>query len=85
MHQRSNQINNASNFNLMKITDLATLESGEYYRINGTKKILYWDGEKWMKPAKDNRGSYSGWITALSTQPKVKFVELSSSNEIGLN
>jgi len=70
---------------MSKITDLTQLESGEYYRINGTKKILYWDGEKWMKPAKDNRGSYSGWITALPSQPKVKFVELSNSNEIGLN
>ena len=25
-----------------------------YYRINKTKRILYWDGEKWKKTEKDN-------------------------------
>jgi hypothetical protein len=58
-----------------KITDLTLLEPGDYYRINGTKKKLYWDGEKWMKPSKDTRGSYSGWISPLDKQPKVKYVE----------
>ena len=51
------------------------LEQGEYYKINGTGRILYWDGEKWMKPAKDTRGSYSGWVSPLEKQPKIKSVE----------
>lgn len=51
------------------------LEQGEYYKINGTNRIFYWDGEQWMKPAKDNRGSYSTWIERLPNQPKVKSVE----------
>lgn len=51
------------------------LEVGEYYRINNTKRILYWDGEQWMKPAKDSRGSYSGYIVSLDKQPNVKSIE----------
>lgn len=36
-----------------------------------------------MKPQKDTRGSYGGWIGPLEKQPKVKFVELSSTEQIG--
>ena len=50
------------------------LESGEYYFINKSKKILYWDGEKWMKPVKDRQGRYSGWLEKLDQQPNVKSV-----------
>ena len=50
--------------------DISILEQGEYYVINNTKKVMYWDGEKWMKPQKDTRGSYSGWITPIEKQPK---------------
>lgn len=65
-----------------KITNLEKLEAGEYYKINGTKKILYWDGKKWMKPIKDSIGSYSGLISEMSNQPKFLFGQLSSSKEI---
>ena len=51
------------------------LEQGEYYKINGTNRILCWDGERWMKPAKDTRGSYSGWLSPLEKQPSIKSVE----------
>jgi len=49
--------------------DVSLLETGCYYRINGTKKKLYWNGEIWMKPQKDSRGSYGGWIAPLDKQP----------------
>lgn len=45
------------------------VQLGKYYQINGTKKVLYWDGEKWMKPIKDNSGKYGGWIGHLEKQP----------------
>jgi len=42
----------------------------DYSQINGTKKILYWDGEKWMKPQKDNqKGFKGGWLANLESQP----------------
>ena len=46
--------NEAENGNKSKplLYDISLLETGNYYRINGTKKKLYWDGEKWMKPQK---------------------------------
>jgi len=67
----NNSSNEAENGNKSKplLYDVSLLESGNYYRINGTKKKLYWDGEKWMKPQKDSRGSYDGWITHLEKQP----------------
>lgn len=65
------------------ITDITLLESGEYYRINGTKKIFYWDGEKFLKPQKDTRGSYGGWIAPLDKQPKFKYAEKVSHTLIG--
>ena len=53
------------------------LEEGQYYRINKTKKILYWNGEKWMKPVKDNLKSYGTYLGHLEKQPtNVKFVEV---------
>lgn len=58
------------------------LEVGEYYKINNTKRILYWDGEKWMKPAKDRRGSYSGYVGFLDKQPAVKSVERVDISEL---
>jgi hypothetical protein len=57
--------------------DLSKLEPHEYYRINGTKKILYWDGEKWMKPEKDSRKNYGTYNGRLEKQPtNIKSVEL---------
>jgi len=57
--------------------ELSKLEIGEYYRINGTKKILYWDGEKWMKPVKDMRKNYGTYNAHLDKQPtNIKSVEL---------
>jgi hypothetical protein len=54
-----------------------TLVDGEYYKINGTKKILYWDGSKWMKPEKDNQKRYGAWNSHLEKQPtNIKYVEL---------
>jgi hypothetical protein len=54
-----------------------SLVDGEYYRINGTKKILYWDGMKWMKPVKDQQKRFGTWNTHLDKQPtNIKSVEL---------
>lgn len=56
--------------------DTLELEVGEYYRINNTKKILYWGGEKWMKPRKDQQGKFGSWVGVLDKQPtNVKSVE----------
>ena len=61
----------------MKNTNLELqLIDGEYYRINNTKRILYWDGEKWMKPEKDQQKKYGTWNSHLEKQPKVKSIEL---------
>ena len=49
---------------------------GSYYKINGTKKILYWDGEKWMLPVKDQQKRYGSWLSMLDVQPIVKTIEL---------
>lgn len=46
-----------------------------YYIINGTKRVLYWDGEKWMKPVKDQQGRMGIWLGRLEKQPKVKSVK----------
>ena len=46
------------------------LEDGEYYRINGTKKVLYWDGNKFMKPIKDRMKRYGTYVAELEKQPK---------------
>ncbi len=47
------------------------MEEG-YYVINNTKKVLYWDGELWRKPVKDQQGRFSGWLTNLEKQPNIK-------------
>jgi hypothetical protein len=58
------------------------LEAGEYYRINGSKKILYWDGERWMKPVKDLQKRYGTFISCLEKQPtNIKSVELVDIHE----
>jgi hypothetical protein len=56
------------------------LKAGGYYRINKTKKILYWDGDKWMKPVKDQQKRYGNWVGHLEVQPIVKSVELVDVN-----
>ena len=54
---------------------MQNLETGEYYVINNTKKVLYWDGEKWMKPIKDRTKRFGSLITNLDKQPtNVKFI-----------
>lgn len=59
------------------------LEEGEYYRINNTKKILYWNGTLWMKPVKDNRGNIGTWLANLDKQPKnIKNVEKVDFNDL---
>lgn len=57
-------------------------EQGEYYRINNTKTILYWDGEKWMKPQKDQQKKYGSLVGPLDKQPNVKSFELVNINLI---
>lgn len=60
------------------------LQTGKYYQINGTKKVLYWDGEKWWKPSKDIRRSYGGWISPLEKQPtNIKTVKEVEVGQIG--
>jgi len=62
---------------------MENLKLGCYYRINGTKRILYWDGEKFMKPVKDSRGSYkSGWLSHLEKQPNVKRTEIVEESDL---
>ncbi len=78
-------LNEAENGNKSKplLYDVSLLESGNYYRINGTKKKLYWNGEKWMKPRKDSRGSYDGWIAPLEKQPtNFKFAQEISISDL---
>lgn len=59
------------------------LEDGEYYRINETKKILYWDGEKWMKPVRDSQKRYGTFVTNLEKQPSnIKKVALINIKEL---
>ena len=41
----------------------------DYYQIDNTKKILYWDGEKWMKPVKDHYKRFT-YLRNLEEQPK---------------
>ena len=60
---------------------MENLKSGCYYRINGTKKILYWDGYQWRKPAKDKRGKYS-IVLPMEDQPKIKSVELVKESDL---
>jgi len=50
------------------------MEEG-YYKLNGGTKVMYWDGEKWMKPVKDSRGKIGTWLAQLDKQPKVKSFE----------
>ena len=40
----------------------------DYYQINNTKKVLYWDGEKWMQPIKDYYKRYT-YLSVLEKQP----------------
>lgn len=59
------------------------LEDGEYYRINETKKILYWDGKKWMKPVRDSQKRYGTFVTNLEKQPSnIKKVALINIKEL---
>lgn len=59
-----------------------TLVDGDYYRINGKKKVLYWDGHKWMKPQKDHQGRLGTWLAPLDKQPtNIKSVELVNINK----
>lgn len=46
-----------------------------YYRLNGTKRILYWDGEKWMKLVKDQQGKLGTWLGQMDKQPKFNSAE----------
>lgn len=60
------------------------LQEGKYYQINGSKKVLYWDGEKWMQPAKDNRGKYGVLLRHLEKQPaSIKTVKEVLPSQIG--
>lgn len=40
-----------------------------YYQINGTKKILYFDGERRMKPVKDRQKRFGSLVEPLDKQP----------------
>lgn len=47
------------------------LIDGEYYRINKTNKILYWDGENWLKPIKDQQKRYCTWNSYLENNQRI--------------
>jgi hypothetical protein len=40
----------------------------DYYQINGTKKVLYWNGNKWCLPVKDHYKRFT-YIGHLDKQP----------------
>ena len=64
----------------MKSIDLI---QGNYYRINRTKKILYWDGTEWLKPIKDQQKKYGTWLSRLDKQPtNIKNLEIVDISEI---
>lgn len=44
------------------------LEPGTYYQINNTKKVLYWEGDEWMKPEKDHYKRFT-LLSRLEKQP----------------
>lgn len=47
----------------------------DYYVINNSKKVLYWNGAEWMKPIKDRQGRLGSYITRLDKQPtKIKTI-----------
>ena len=53
----------------------------DYYQINNTKKVLYWDGEKWMKPVKDYYKRYT-YLGKLDKQPtNIKTLTIVSETE----
>lgn len=58
------------------------LELGCYYKINGTNRVLYWNGSEWMKPEKDNQKRLGSWVSILEKQPNVKKVELFEINNL---
>jgi len=58
-----------------KITDVKDLKLDTYYILNRTNRILYWNGSKWMKPHKDIKGSYKGFVCLLDKQPNFKFAK----------
>ncbi len=41
----------------------------DYYQINNSKKVLYWNGEEWMKPIKDHYKRFT-YLARLEEQPK---------------
>jgi hypothetical protein len=65
-----------SNNHQISMDDERLLVAGDYYKINGTKRVLYWDGEEWMKPVKDQQKRYGTWNSRIEKQPNVKTVEL---------
>jgi hypothetical protein len=63
--------------------DTSTLIAGEYYRINNTKKILYWNGYIWMQPVKDQQKRFATWVRHLDKQPtNIKRVDMVDVNEL---
>ena len=58
------------------------LQCGCYYRINGTNKILYFDGDMWYKPVKNNQGKYSTHVQTLEKQPNVKNAEMVQESDL---
>lgn len=62
------------------------VQATKYYQINGTKKVLYWNGTLWQRPVKDNQGRYDGWLDHLEKQPtNVKTVkEVNASDIVGI-
>ena len=57
------------NFKRTKWNWAQIVQAGKYYQINGTKKVLYWNGTIWQKPVRDTQGKYDGWLGHLEKQP----------------
>lgn len=59
------------------------LQAGKYYQINGTKKVLYWDGIEWCKPVKFN-GKFGVVVDFLEKHPtNIKTVKEVEVGQIG--
>lgn len=64
---------------------METIEEG-YYLVNGKKNLMYFDGAKWRKPAKDFNKRYSGHVSAQTFELKIKsLIPVLDPNKIWLS
>lgn len=69
----------------IKVPKEMILEEGEYYRINNTNKVLYWNGTEWMNPVKDAQKRLGTYVAKLDKQPLIKSVEAVTPKDLFFN